>query len=149
MKDVFPIVPAGAGPLWVLAAVVGLLIFLAGLMGWFAWSSRHAAVEVDADSLRVAGALYGRTIPLSSLRLNEAGVVDTKRGPHRLALRTNGAGLPGYQAGWFRTAGGEKALAFVTERSRVARIPTVDGYALMVSVADPEALLEALRRRAR
>jgi hypothetical protein len=59
-----------------------------------------------------------------------------------------GTGLPGYSAGWFSLRNGEKALLFVTDRSRVVRIPTRDGYSLMVSPRHPQAFMEALRAAA-
>jgi hypothetical protein len=56
-----------------------------------------------------------------------------------------GTGLPGYAAGWFKLRNGAKALLYVTDRSRVARIPTTEGYLVMVSVNDPAALIAQLR----
>jgi hypothetical protein len=56
-----------------------------------------------------------------------------------------GLGLPGYGAGWFRLAGGERALAFVTDRTRLAYVPTTAGYGLLLSVDDPDGLVAALR----
>ena len=77
-----------------------------------------------------------------------AKVADLAADPeHRPVLRTNGAGLPGYGSGWFKLANGEKALLFVTDR-RVVYLPTREGYAVLLSVADPEAFLEALRQGA-
>jgi hypothetical protein len=66
--------------------------------------------------------------------------------PHQLKWRTNGAGLPGYSAGWFTLRDGEKSLAFVTDRHRVLYLPTREGYALMVSLLEPDRFLVALRR---
>jgi hypothetical protein len=54
--------------------------------------------------------------------------------------------LPGYSAGWFRLRNGEKALAFVTDRQRVLYFPTWKGYSILLSVAEPDAMLAALRR---
>lgn len=52
----------------------------------------------------------------------------------------------GGQAGWFRLRRGN-GLLFVTDPSRVVAVPTTDGYVLLASVGDPDAFLEALRRR--
>ena len=57
-------------------------------------------------------------------------------------------GLPGLAAGWYRLNGGEKALVFVTDKARAVYVPTRLGYALVVSPADPDGFLEALRRAA-
>jgi hypothetical protein len=40
-----------------------------------------------------------------------------------------------------------KALLYVTDRTHVARIPTTEGYTVMLSVADPAALIEELKRQ--
>jgi hypothetical protein len=37
-----------------------------------------------------------------------------------------------------------KGLLFLTDRSRTVYVPTTDGYALLISPADPESLLAAL-----
>ena len=148
MRDVFPIVPATGGPIVMFAVMAVFLLGMLALFGWLATSSRRATVEASDQGLAVRGVMYGRSIPLSDLQLADADPVDASTGPHRLTVRTNGAGLPGFAAGWFRTAGGEKVLAFVTDKRRVAHIPTRNGYAVMVSVADPAALIASLRRHA-
>ncbi len=61
-----------------------------------------------------------------------------------LKRRTMGTGLPGYGAGWFRLRNGEKALAYVTAPSRIAYVPTSDGYSLLLSLEAPDAFLRAL-----
>jgi hypothetical protein len=60
--------------------------------------------------------------------------------------RTFGTGLPGYASGWFRLRNGERALVYLTDRRRVAYLPTAEGYALPLSVAEPERLIDALAR---
>ena len=57
-----------------------------------------------------------------------------------------GTGLPGYLAGWFKLQNGEKALLYVTYTSSVVRIPTRNGYQVLLSVQDPHRFLEALER---
>jgi hypothetical protein len=90
--------------------------------------------------------LYGRTIPGRELIAEQARVLDlTKDTDYALARRTNGTGLPGYKAGWFRLRNGEKALVFVTDPKSVAYVPTRAGYSILVSVAEPARLLEAVR----
>ncbi len=109
------------------------------------WAN-NTTYEVSADGLRVRGTMYGRRIRRKDLRVAEAELLaplDTdERMPER---RTNGIGLPGYGAGWFRLRSGEKALVFLTEGSSVVYIPTRRSYALVLSVDDPERFLLALR----
>jgi len=148
MKDVFPIIPAGSATLWVLLAIGVLLLAGVACFAFIAYSSRHSAVEVSDAGLRIQALFYGREIPFSSLLTEAARPLDLSReSEYAPVLRTNGIGLPGYSAGWFKLRNGQKALAFVTDRRRVAMIPTRDKYLLMVSVPDPAAFLEALRRR--
>ena len=59
--------------------------------------------------------------------------------------RRIGTALPGYQAGWFRLRNGEKALLYLTDRTRAVYIPTTAGYSLLLSPADPDAYLSRLR----
>jgi hypothetical protein len=55
-----------------------------------------------------------------------------------------GTGLPGYAAGWFKLANGEKALVYVTTQSEVVYIPTTEGYSLLLSVTEPDRFLARL-----
>lgn len=107
MKETFAIVPASGLAVWVSV----ILVILIALFGWIIYSARNTAVHVDADGLRVSGTLYGRQIPLGSLRLGEARELDlAHEAGYRLKWRTNGIGLPGYKAGWFRLRNGKKHL---------------------------------------
>ena len=75
-----------------------------------------------------------------------AGSVDLQRSSEYVPRwRTNGTGLPGYQAGWFKLANGEKALVFVTDPRRVVRVPTTEGFTVLLSVENPEDFLASLR----
>jgi hypothetical protein len=149
MRETFPIIAPGATAMWVVIAVC--LALLAGLvlMAMTALAFRSDSVVVSTDGLRLRVPLYGRLVPLSSLELTSAHPVDlVKGGEFSMSWRTNGIGLPGYSVGWFKLSNGGKALAAVTDRHHVAWIPTRDGYSLLVSVADPQALIDALRREA-
>jgi hypothetical protein len=147
---------SGAAPLtsaysWLFFALcVGIPGALAAVLGYVAYSSRGLTFEVSEEGLRIRGDLFGRRIPTSSLRLEDARLVDLKEAPeHRPSLRTCGAGLPGYSSGWFRLRDHGKALLFLTDRRRAVYLPTSDGYALLISPEDPEGFLAALASRAR
>jgi hypothetical protein len=146
MKQIFPIIPASTAPWAVLIPTLALLVGLVVLFAWFAYSTRHVRCEVASDGLKIAGDIYGRTIPGRELIAEQARVLDlTKDTDYALARRTNGTGLPGYKAGWFRLRNGEKALAFVTDATSVAYVPTRAGYSVLLSVAEPARFLEALK----
>ena len=54
-----------------------------------------------------------------------------------------GTGLPGYQAGWFRLRNGDRALVYLTDRSKAVYVQTTDGYGVMLS---PQSLTSFSRR---
>jgi hypothetical protein len=149
--QVFSIAPADVKVLWVtgiLAAV--LLIGSTALVMWLIGSSVQGAqrsqFEVSAEGLRLRGDVYGRMIPAASLRPDGARRVDfaadTGLQPHR---RTGGTSVPGYQSGWYRLRNGEKALLYLTDRSRAVYVPTSAGYAVLLSPSDPDGFLQSLQ----
>ncbi len=148
--SVFPIAPAESRYLWfflpIAAVLVGAMIILAvSLRG-----ARDSTFEVFADSLRLRGDLYGRTIPRSQLLTDLARRVDFRMEPELLPKwKRVGTGLPGYQSGWFRLRNGEKALLYLTDRTRAVYVPTSAGYSLLLSPQDPDGFLAALRNRQR
>lgn len=124
-----------------------IAIAAAGLVGFSLLGSELARFEVSPAGLRLRGDLYGRLIPASQLRGDAAEVLDLSADRQRQpSWRTFGTGVPGYQAGWFRLRNGEKALLYVTDTTRVAYVPTAAGYAVMLSVEDPAAFIERVRR---
>jgi len=146
MVEVFTIAPASPKPLWVFAAIAVFLLALLLLFGFFAYASRATRFELSSEGLAIRRTMYGRTIPWSSLNTDDAGVVNLQQAPHlRPRWRSNGIGLPGYQAGWFRLREG-RGLLFVTDPTRVVALPTREGYTLLLSVRDPEAFVQAIRR---
>lgn len=150
MLEVFPIAPAGGRTLWFFAVLGGLMLALALLFAWFAYASVSARFEVADTALRVRSAVYGRAIPAHALQVDEARVVNlAEERELQLSLRTNGIGMPGYSAGWFRMRGGGRALVFLTRRDGVVHIPTREGYDILLSPREPEALLASLQQRRR
>lgn len=145
---VFPMIPAASKSLWFFAIISLILVGVLLLMVWLAWSMQHARFTVSTEGLRLQGDLYGRLIPLKSLKLDAAVVTNLNTDKdHQPKRRTMGTALPGYAAGWFKLRNGEKALLFVTDKTRVARIPTTEGYSLMLSVSNPSALIDALKQQ--
>ncbi len=145
MPDIFPISPASAKPIWFLGGVCLFLGLVIAVLAYTAYSSRHSRVEVGRDSLRIVGDLWGRAVPLAALDVARARALDLDQAPeYQPKGRTLGTGLPGYASGWFRLRNGEKALAYLTDWRRVAYIPTSEGFALLLSVNDPDALIARL-----
>ena len=149
MTETFTIAPAASKALWSIAAVAVLLLALLLLFGFFALSSRATRFELSPEGLAIRRTLYGRTVPWPSLDVARARVVSLRDAPElQPTLRTNGLGLPGYQAGWFRLRREGRGLLFVTDPTRVVALPTRDGYTLLLSVREPATFLDALRRAA-
>jgi hypothetical protein len=146
MPSVFLIPPAPPRALWFLALIVALLFALLLLFLYFAHASRYTRYELSSVGLAIRGTFYGRQIAWDDLRVEEARVVNLAAEPEMQPnLRTNGIGLPGYQAGWFRLRRAGRGLVFLTDRSRVVVVPTALGYTLLLSVNEPEKFVDALR----
>ena len=149
MKQIFPIVPASSGPMWGFSifcvVMVGLIIF----MYFISISSRNTKFEVTRIGLKITGNIYGRMLPLDILRLEEARSINMNaQSEYKLRFGTSSTRMPGYRAGWFRSGQG-KMLVFVTDPTRVLYIPTHNDYGLLLSVEQPEVLLETLNRMAK
>jgi hypothetical protein len=133
-----------SGWMLLLFAVSVLILFVIAVLTW----PRSLQVELGPEQLEIRGSVYGRRVPLSELELDGARVVDlTQASPLQLGFRSNGINLPGYSVGWFNLKNGERALTFVTDRKNVVYLPTRNRYALLLSVANPEAFLAALSAR--
>lgn len=148
MRETFSIIPAPAVTAWFLGGMILLMAAVLLLLGYFGWSSQNVTYEVTPEGLRIRGDIYGRLVPLSSLDMERARLMDLTREPeYRPKWRTNGTGLPGYAAGWFRLANRQKCLAFLTDQRRVVYLPTREGYSLLLTCADGERLLHVLKQR--
>ena len=106
--------------------------------------AKSSTFELSDAGLRLRGDMYGRMIPMSQLVAASAKRVDISNGPMRPVKRTMGTAMPGYRAGWFRLANGEKALLYVTDPTRVVKVPTTNGYSVLLSVAETDQFVERL-----
>jgi hypothetical protein len=147
MERVFGIIPASAGPflfIWILSLV---LLAVIGLFVYIGYSSRHINFTVNEQGLRIGPGLYGRFIPKEDINTEGVRVVNLNTDKeYQPKLRTNGAGLPGYAAGWFKLQNKEKALLFVTDHSRVVYIPTNKDYVVLLSVREAEEFADVLQK---
>ncbi len=146
LMNVFPIAPAESRYLWFLIPVIVVLLGAIGLLATSLRGAHASRFEIAAEGLRLEGDLYGRLVPKSQLRVDLARRIDLGREEQlRPKWRRIGTALPGYQAGWFRLRNGEKALLYLTDRTRAVYIPTTAGYSLLLSPADPDRFLSQLR----
>jgi hypothetical protein len=147
MMETFAMAPAESRVLWFLPVFVGVvLIGVIALLIGTALGSRGARFEVSPEGLRLRGDLYGRLIPAASLKAETIKrvdfAVDKELTP---SWRTVGTAVPGYNSGWYKLKSGEKALLYLTDRKRAVYIATTEGYGVLVSPEDPDALITALR----
>jgi len=141
----FELTPPSSGTLAVLGLIATLLVVTATLFVWITWSASHSSISIRDRSLKIDIPVYGRTIPIANLDLAGAQVLSLDESSDvRTVMRTNGIGLPGYAAGWFKLASGRKALLGVTS-GPVLYIPTSEGYSVLLSVKHPDVALQKLR----
>lgn len=150
MERIFGIFPASPGTfnfIWISSVVIGLILI--GVIGLFisiGYQARHAGFTLNDQGLRIGPGLYGRFIPKDDIKKDGVRVVNLNvEADYQPKWRTNGAGLPGYAAGWFKLKNKEKALVFLTDRSRVVYIPTNKNYSVLLSVREAEAFADAVQ----
>ena len=146
----FLIAPAASRAMWLMLLIpIAIVVLVTVVLGKSILASRSARFEVSSEGLRLRGDLYGRLIPARELRRDEIARVDLSARPELAPRwRTMGTGLPGFQSGWFRLRNGEKALLYLTDRSRAVYVPTTAGYSVLLSPRDPDAFVTALRETA-
>jgi hypothetical protein len=129
---------------WIGAAM--LVLLLAG--GWLALDAllRRHRLRLDGEGIDIATTLYTRRLRWQELDLETARVIDLDEHPEsRPLLKTNGYALPGFRSGWFRARDFSRMFVAAAGGSRLLRIPTRLGYALLLQPGDPKALLERMR----
>ena len=148
MVESFPIAPASSRSLWFFIPIVMIMLAVAAMLILAALGPRRARYELSTGGIALRGDIYGRRlIPAADLRGGAARIIDLERErDFAPKWRTMGTGLPGYKAGWFRLRNGEKALLSLTDTHRAVYLPTTQGYALLLSPAQPDSFLAALRR---
>lgn len=149
------VVVTGGGPSryfatqsWIgLALGVGLPVLVTLLLVYFLYGGYRSSVTITRDALELSVPVYGRSIPLDTIEHANARVINMRTDRElRLGVRTNGLGSLGYALGWFRLAGGGRALVALTDRSSVASLPLNDGTTVLLSLDDPAAFIQALQR---
>lgn len=117
-----------------LVGVVGLGLIL---------SMKHSKVEISDRELILRGSIYKRVIQLRDIDRSTITAHDEHSKP-ALGLRSNGVGLPGYSAGWFRTRNGVRTFA-VYGGGQYVSFRTRDGVHHVVGVVDGEQLTTRLK----
>ena len=131
-------------------SMIGFAILWLGVIALFVGimvSAHNIQYAINSQGLTIKNAIfYGRTIRKDEIAIDGARIINLNEEPaYKPALRTNGIGLPGFQSGWFRLKNKEKALLFVTDYQKVLYLPTTKDYSLLISVTDPETMLEKMK----
>jgi hypothetical protein len=147
--QLFPIARGSSATGWFICGLLAFLVaipLLIVVVSCWPWSGRFL---VSPEGLKIEGSSYGREFAMPVLRISEARRLSAQdTSGYRPAWRTNGIGLPSYQAGWFQLKNQRKALLFVTDWSRSVIVPTEEGFTLLLSPDEPEEFLAALREAA-
>ena len=107
---------------------------------------KRRRITLEKGVLVVAATFYTRKTSVAALDLAHARIANLdERTEFRPGLKSNGYGLPGFQAGHFRLRNRAKAFCLLTSQQRVLILPQQDGAFLLLSPEHPQALLEALR----
>jgi len=120
------------------AALLAIPIFAAHDL----YALGNMGCEVRPEVLVIRWGLYRREIPLKEIESVEKVKL---KGEYRPVLRTFGIGEPGYKVGWFKLAGGGKALLFVGNVEEVVCL-RAEGSTVVLGVCDPERFLDHIRR---
>jgi hypothetical protein len=150
MERVFGIIPATSGPyifIWIFSVVMGVITLgVIAMLVMFGYQAKHAQFTVNDQGLRINPGMYSRFIPKEDINTAGVKVINLNtESAYKPKWRTNGAGLPGYAAGWFKLANKEKALVFVTDRSSVVYIPTTENYSVLLSVREADEFADLIQ----
>jgi hypothetical protein len=149
MENVFGMTSASSGTfafLWGFGVFLAVILLgVIGLFALFGYQATHMSFTVSDTGLDISPGLYSRFIPREKIDVAGIKVLNLELDKdYTPKWRTNGGGLPGFSFGWFKLQNGEKALAFVTDRSSVIYIPTTEDYAILLSVREADLMLEQL-----
>jgi hypothetical protein len=112
-----------------------------------AWRVSRRSVRLDDRGLDVHRLPWSRVIPVAELDLDRAEVLDlSQHASLRPTIKLIGSRMPGYRSGYFRLRNGARASLAITDMRRVLVLPRRDGNYVMLSLENPGALLDALRR---
>ncbi len=152
------IVALAAIPIWITTGILarqpgfaaGIIASLCGLLlvAFVACDrSKSVRFEVADGILRIRGDFFGCEIAVQTLRLNAAEIVDLTTRPELRPgwIKNCGTALPGYWSGDIPLRNGQAALVFLSDLRRVLVIPEKSGRLLLLSCAESDGLLRALR----
>ncbi|GAB3388582.1 PH domain-containing protein [Lysobacter fragariae] len=107
---------------------------------------RRRRVTLAGGNLKVLAGINSRTVAIADLDLATARIVDLREHDTlRPFIKIFGTRLPGLCLGHFRLRDRSRAFLLVTDTSKVLVLGERSGRRLLLSLAQPQALLDALR----
>lgn len=124
------------------AVSIGILLPLVMAFSWMFYKVNDAKLIISSDTLTLDVPFYGFSLPLIDIDSAEIKRLDLDNEPQfKPDFRTNGMGMPGFQLGWFRLANEQKAFVANTNTDKLVLIPTLQNYPLILSLEEPNTLL--------
>jgi hypothetical protein len=144
----FTVGPRAHAPVLLATLASAGTIFIAAF-GLMFWAVQRRRIALSDGVLDITATLYRRRLPLAAIDLDKAQVLDLDAHREwRPLLKTNGLGLPGLRAGWYRSHDFTRMFCLLTTWNRVLVLPEHAGGALLLSAERPQDLLLALRETA-
>lgn len=167
MKQAFALHPPDMRKAWLVpaivlaAAVAGVAVLartepdawiaLPALVATFATLAlvlRRRRVVLEDGVLTIAAGLNTRRVPAGGLDPSAARLVDLREHTDlRPTLRLFGTGLPGLRMGHYLLRNRLRAFVLLTTSERTLILPETSGRLLLLSLAQPQSLLDALERK--
>lgn len=153
MAWILPAVVAAAGLVAVVATartepaalawLLPILALVAAIL-WLSWVRR--SVTTGGGMLRVRAGVHSHTVPFDAIDADAARIVDLdERTELRPFVKTFGSSMPGLQMGHFRLRDRGRAFVLLTARRKVLLLPVRDGRRILLSLQQPQALVDAIR----
>lgn len=116
-------------------------------VGLIAFTLRRRRVSLEDGVLIIAAGIHTHRAALVEIDLDRSRIVDLReQTQYKPMLKTFGSSLAGYQSGHFRLRNHDKAFTLLTDRTRVLMLQEKSGRKLLLSLEQPQALLDELRR---
>ena len=126
---------------WKRILTIGLAVVVCGALTFFLYRTSH--LIVDDQGIRTD--TYGsQSIAWTEVRAVTV-VADLKSSPYALTMRTNGAAVGDYHAGWFRMANGQTAFV-TTELPDRAIVIEGDGRTFVFGPKEFDAFVAAVAK---
>lgn len=133
---------------FLLIPIVGVLVslFVLSMIGYMYFGSRQMLFAIQGDQLVIKAPVYGRTVPLSALKLDQVRVGKLGDSPDLQPVRrTGGMALGQVKLGRFHMADGSSTYMYIHAGGSCVIVPTTEGYTLVMEAAQPNELLAALK----